>query len=152
MDFCLCWRFLCDCDDVKCFTDWCSSAAHTSFILRDLCPLLVSDIMHGPSLLSDFSWFQWDFNVLLYMFRYWFPAGSSNSLSVHLLWGDELTDALWHRSGTPSSDWEVAEVTMSSPVKFYVSHFNHSHNQIFFINSVIQINTLFLHHSREAAS
>lgn len=66
------------------------------------------------------------FHVLLCMFRYWFPAGSSNSLSVHLLWGEELTDALWHRSGTPSSDWEVAEVTVSSPVKFYVSHFSRS--------------------------
>lgn len=73
---------------------------------------------HRPTLLSD-----GEFNVLLDMFRYWFPAGSSNILGVHVLRSGELTDALWHRSGAPSSGWEVAEVTVSSPAEFHVSCF-----------------------------
>ncbi|XP_039670520.1 MAM and LDL-receptor class A domain-containing protein 1 [Perca fluviatilis] len=53
-------------------------------------------------------------------FWYWIPAGSSNSLAVHVLWSGELNDALWQRSGAPSSGWEVSEVTVSSPANYYV--------------------------------
>ncbi|XP_054624893.1 MAM and LDL-receptor class A domain-containing protein 1 [Dunckerocampus dactyliophorus] len=43
--------------------------------------------------------------------RFWYrlPAGSANMLSVHVRSG-EVGDAIWQRSGAPSSDWEVAEV------------------------------------------
>lgn len=77
-----------------------------------------SAITNRPTLLSDE-----EFKVLLNMFRYWLPAGSSNILAVHVLRSGELDDALWHRSGAPSSGWEVAEVTVSSPAKFHVSCF-----------------------------
>lgn len=70
-----------------------------------------------PKLLSDD-----DFKVLLNMFRYWLPAESDN-LAIHVLWSGQLRDALWQRSGAPSSAWEVAEVTVSSPAKFNVSCF-----------------------------
>nr|XP_020490862.1 MAM and LDL-receptor class A domain-containing protein 1-like isoform X1 [Labrus bergylta] len=53
-------------------------------------------------------------------FWYWLPAGLSNSFSVHVMRNAETGDALWHRSGSPSTGWEVAEVTVSSPAKFYV--------------------------------
>ncbi|XP_044077011.1 MAM and LDL-receptor class A domain-containing protein 1 isoform X2 [Siniperca chuatsi] len=53
-------------------------------------------------------------------FWYWLPAGLSNILAVHVLWSGDLSDALWQRSGAPSPGWEVAEVTVSSPAKFYV--------------------------------
>ncbi|XP_041658947.1 MAM and LDL-receptor class A domain-containing protein 1 [Cheilinus undulatus] len=53
-------------------------------------------------------------------FWYWLPAGPSHSLSVHMMLNGETGDALWQRSGAPTSDWEVAEVTVSSPTKFYV--------------------------------
>lgn len=75
-------------------------------------------ITHMYTLLSDK-----DFNMyLLHLVRYWLPAGSSNILAVHVLWSGEQGDALWQRSGAPSTGWEVAEVTVSSPVKFHVSH------------------------------
>lgn len=60
-------------------------------------------------------------------FRYWIPAGPSHSLSVHVMRSGETGDALWQRSGAPSSGWEVAEVTVASPAKFYVSMV-YSHN------------------------
>ncbi|XP_038573588.1 MAM and LDL-receptor class A domain-containing protein 1 [Micropterus salmoides] len=53
-------------------------------------------------------------------FWYWLPAGPSDILAVHVLRSGELGDALWQRSGAPSSGWEVAEVTVSSPAKFHV--------------------------------
>nr|XP_057907663.1 MAM and LDL-receptor class A domain-containing protein 1-like [Doryrhamphus excisus] len=52
-------------------------------------------------------------------FWYWLPAGSANMLSVHVRSG-QVGDALWQRSGPPSSDWEVAEVTVFWPTKFNV--------------------------------
>lgn len=76
-------------------------------------------ITHMYTLLSDA-----DFNVyLLHLFRHWLPAGSSDILAVHVLWSGEQGDALWQRSGVPSTGWEVSEVTVSSPPKFHVSHF-----------------------------
>ncbi|XP_058498690.1 MAM and LDL-receptor class A domain-containing protein 2 isoform X1 [Solea solea] len=53
-------------------------------------------------------------------FWYWLPAGSSNSLAVHVLQSGLQGEALWQRSGASFTDWEVAEVTVSSPVKFRV--------------------------------
>ncbi|XP_067330349.1 MAM and LDL-receptor class A domain-containing protein 2 [Channa argus] len=53
-------------------------------------------------------------------FWYWLPAESSNGLSIHLLLNGEESEALWERSGVPSTDWEVAQVTVSSPAKFHV--------------------------------
>ncbi|KAK2822608.1 hypothetical protein Q5P01_022673 [Channa striata] len=53
-------------------------------------------------------------------FWYWLPAESANGLSIHVLLNGELGAALWERSGLPSTGWEVAEVTVSSPVKFHV--------------------------------
>ncbi|KAF7668436.1 hypothetical protein LDENG_00014610 [Lucifuga dentata] len=54
-------------------------------------------------------------------FWYWLPVDSSNFLAVHvLLQSGEQGDALWQCSGVPSIGWEVAEVTVSSPAKFYV--------------------------------
>lgn len=53
--------------------------------------------------------------------RYWLSAGSSDSLSVHVLLNGELGPALWSLSGATSDSWEVAEVTVSSPSKFRVS-------------------------------
>ncbi|XP_018531715.2 MAM and LDL-receptor class A domain-containing protein 1 [Lates calcarifer] len=55
------------------------------------------------------------------LFWYWSPAGSSNSLAVHVLRNWEQGDALWQRSGAPSTGWEAAEVTVSSPPKFRVA-------------------------------
>ncbi|XP_034411292.1 MAM and LDL-receptor class A domain-containing protein 2 [Cyclopterus lumpus] len=52
-------------------------------------------------------------------FWYWIPAGSG-ILGVHVLWSGEVGDALWERSGAPSSNWELAEVTVSSPGNFHV--------------------------------
>nr|XP_020447005.1 MAM and LDL-receptor class A domain-containing protein 1-like isoform X2 [Monopterus albus] len=54
-------------------------------------------------------------------FWYWLPADSSNSLAVHVLRSGELGEALWQRSGAPSTGWEVAEVTVSSPANFRVA-------------------------------
>ncbi|XP_071348966.1 MAM and LDL-receptor class A domain-containing protein 2 isoform X2 [Trachinotus anak] len=54
-------------------------------------------------------------------FWYWLPAGSSNDLTVHVLRSGEQDYALWKRSGAPSTGWEVAEVTVSSPAKFRVA-------------------------------
>lgn len=51
-------------------------------------------------------------------FWYWFPAESSNVLTVHVLRSGDLGDALW--SGVSSKGWEVAEVTLSSPAKYHV--------------------------------
>lgn len=65
----------------------------------------------------------------LFLFRYWLPSGSSDSLTVHVLRSGELSDALWQQSGVLSSSWEVAEVTVSSPTEFKVSCVNES--QIF---------------------
>ncbi|XP_041849179.1 MAM and LDL-receptor class A domain-containing protein 2 [Melanotaenia boesemani] len=53
-------------------------------------------------------------------FWYWLSTDSSNTLSVHVLRSGELGNALWQRPGSPSTGWEVAEVTFSSPAKFYV--------------------------------
>lgn len=61
--------------------------------------------------------------MFFWMFRYWFPGETSNTLGVHVLRSGELSAALWHRSGAPSSGWEVAEVTVSSPGEFHVSCF-----------------------------
>ena len=77
-------------------------------------------IEHIYTLLSDT---QFKVVCLLYLFRYWLPAGPSNTLSVHVLQNFELGEALWLRSGMPSLGWEVAEVTVSYPVKFHVSWF-----------------------------
>lgn len=77
-------------------------------------------ITHIYTLLSDT---QFKVVYLLYLFRYWLPAGPSNTLSVHVLQNLELGEALWLRSGTPSLGWEVAEVTVSYPAKFHVSWF-----------------------------
>lgn len=54
-------------------------------------------------------------------FWYWLSAGSSDSLSVHILLNGDLGPALWDLSGAPSHSWEVAEVTISSPSKFRVA-------------------------------
>ncbi|XP_078791082.1 MAM and LDL-receptor class A domain-containing protein 1 isoform X3 [Oryzias latipes] len=54
-------------------------------------------------------------------FWYWLPADPSNSLTVHVQRGGESGDALWQRPGSPSTGWEVAEVTVSSPATFYVA-------------------------------
>uniref|UniRef100_A0AAQ5YK66 MAM domain-containing protein n=1 Tax=Amphiprion ocellaris TaxID=80972 RepID=A0AAQ5YK66_AMPOC len=54
-------------------------------------------------------------------FWYWLSAESSNTLAVHVLRNAvELDEALWQRHGAPSAGWEVAEVTVSSPTKYYV--------------------------------
>ncbi|XP_074507832.1 MAM and LDL-receptor class A domain-containing protein 1 [Sebastes fasciatus] len=53
-------------------------------------------------------------------FWYWIPAGPSNILGMHVLRSGEPGDTLWQRSGVPSSGWEVAEVTVSSPANFHV--------------------------------
>lgn len=55
--------------------------------------------------------------------RYWLPAEFTNDISIHVLRSGVLSEALWGRSGAPSTDWEVAEVTVSSPAKFRVSSF-----------------------------
>lgn len=55
------------------------------------------------------------------VFRYWLSAGTSDSLSVHILQNGELSPALWHLSGAPCDSWDVAEVTISSPAKFRAS-------------------------------
>ncbi|XP_073714301.1 apical endosomal glycoprotein [Misgurnus anguillicaudatus] len=54
-------------------------------------------------------------------FWYWLSAGSSDSLSVHILLNGELGPELWYLSGAPSDSWEIAEVTVSSPSKFRVA-------------------------------
>ncbi|XP_026169194.1 MAM and LDL-receptor class A domain-containing protein 2 [Mastacembelus armatus] len=54
-------------------------------------------------------------------FWYWLPAVFSNSIAVHVLKNEEPGDVLWQRSGVPSTGWEVAEVTVSSPAKFHVA-------------------------------
>ncbi|KAM8850746.1 MAM and LDL-receptor class A domain-containing protein 1 isoform 2-T2 [Spinachia spinachia] len=53
-------------------------------------------------------------------FWYWIPEGSSNTLGVHVLLTGEVREELWQRSGAASSNWELAEVTVSSPGNFYV--------------------------------
>ncbi|XP_034039515.1 MAM and LDL-receptor class A domain-containing protein 1-like isoform X2 [Thalassophryne amazonica] len=53
-------------------------------------------------------------------FWYWLPPDSSNDLEVLVLRSGTYYDAFWQRSGAPSSGWEVAEVTVSSPEKFHV--------------------------------
>ncbi|XP_077378927.1 MAM and LDL-receptor class A domain-containing protein 1 isoform X1 [Festucalex cinctus] len=69
--------------------------------------------------------------------RFWYrlPAGASNMLSVHVRSG-EVGEALWQRSGAPSLDWEVAEVTVFWPTKFNVA-FRASHEPG--INSTVQL-------------
>ncbi|KAM4557404.1 apical endosomal glycoprotein [Fundulus diaphanus] len=54
--------------------------------------------------------------------RFWYmlSAEASSKLSVHVLRSGQLGDALWRGSGFPSTNWEVAEVTVSSPAHFYV--------------------------------
>ena len=86
-----------------------------------MCSLLVSLVLpYVYTLLSDAYLMVVH---LLYLFRYWIPAGSSNILAVHLLRSEELEDALWQRSEAPSAGWEVAEVTVSSPAQFRVGSF-----------------------------
>lgn len=53
--------------------------------------------------------------------RYRLSSGSGDSLSVHVYLNGELSPALWSVSGAPSTGWEVAEVTVSSPAKFRVN-------------------------------
>ncbi|TWW73586.1 LDL-receptor class A domain-containing protein 2 Skeletal organic matrix MAM and [Takifugu flavidus] len=53
-------------------------------------------------------------------FWYWLPAGSTDSLTMHVLRSGQLSIVLWKQSGVVSSSWEVAEVTVSSPVEFKV--------------------------------
>ncbi|XP_047444387.1 MAM and LDL-receptor class A domain-containing protein 2 isoform X2 [Mugil cephalus] len=53
-------------------------------------------------------------------FWYWLTETSSNVLSIHVLRNGELGNALWQRHGAPSTGWEVAEVTVSSPANFHV--------------------------------
>ncbi|XP_019751859.1 MAM and LDL-receptor class A domain-containing protein 2 [Hippocampus comes] len=69
--------------------------------------------------------------------RFWYrlPAGASHTLSVHV-WSGVLGEALWQRSGAPSSDWEVAEVTAFWPTKFNVV-FRASH--VPGVNSTVQL-------------
>lgn len=71
------------------------------------------------------------------MSRYWLPAGSSDNLTMHILWNDNLTPALWQQSGVFSSSWEVAEVTVSAPTKYKVSGVN---------NTQIQLHSLTISH------
>ncbi|TNM98369.1 hypothetical protein fugu_014615 [Takifugu bimaculatus] len=60
-------------------------------------------------------------------FWYWLPAGSTDSLTMHVLRSGQLSIVLWKQSGVVSSSWEVAEVTVSSPVEFkVVLQTNHS--------------------------
>lgn len=59
--------------------------------------------------------------ISLFMFRYWLPAGSTDSLTMHVLRNGQLSDVLWKQSGVASSSWEVAEVPVSSPVEFKVT-------------------------------
>ncbi|KAI4891478.1 hypothetical protein NFI96_023830, partial [Prochilodus magdalenae] len=54
-------------------------------------------------------------------FWYWLAAGPSDSLSVHVYLNGELGPALWSLSGAPSTGWDLAEVTVSSPSKFRVA-------------------------------
>ncbi|XP_055359914.1 MAM and LDL-receptor class A domain-containing protein 2 isoform X2 [Betta splendens] len=54
-------------------------------------------------------------------FWYWLPEGHFNNLSVHVVRHEEESEALWERSGAPSTHWEVAEVTVSSAAKFHVA-------------------------------
>ncbi|XP_028297170.1 MAM and LDL-receptor class A domain-containing protein 2 isoform X2 [Gouania willdenowi] len=54
--------------------------------------------------------------------RFWYllPESHSNTFSIHVLQNGELGEALWLRHGAPSKGWEVAEVTVSSPLNFNV--------------------------------
>ncbi|KAK1787196.1 hypothetical protein P4O66_017048 [Electrophorus voltai] len=54
-------------------------------------------------------------------FWYWLSAGSGDSLSVHVYLNGELGPILWVLSGAPSTGWDIAEVTVSSPSKFRVA-------------------------------
>ncbi|KAG9273992.1 MAM and LDL-receptor class A domain-containing protein 2-like [Astyanax mexicanus] len=54
-------------------------------------------------------------------FWYWLSASPADSLAVHVYLNGELGRALWSLSGVPSTGWEVAEVTVSSPSKFRVA-------------------------------
>lgn len=65
-----------------------------------------------------------------FMCRYWLPAGSSDSLTVHVLSNSELSEALWQHSGVVSSSWEVAEVSVSSYTHFKVSGVNKTQVQL----------------------
>lgn len=100
----------------------------------EVAQLLTPEVTSATEICVRFWWVQcchhtlytqlWDedFNVyLLYLSRYWIPAGPSNNLAVHVLRSGEPGQALWKRSGAPSSGWEVAEVTVSSPAPFNVS-------------------------------
>ncbi|XP_037401783.1 MAM and LDL-receptor class A domain-containing protein 1 isoform X2 [Pygocentrus nattereri] len=54
-------------------------------------------------------------------FWYWLAAGPKDSLTVHVYLNGELGPALWSLSGAPSTGWDLAEVTVSSPSKFRVA-------------------------------
>ncbi|KAI5627922.1 MAM and LDL-receptor class A domain-containing protein 1 [Silurus asotus] len=54
-------------------------------------------------------------------FWYRLSAEPADFLSVHVYLNGELGPVLWSRSGVPSTGWEVAEVTISSPAKFRVA-------------------------------
>lgn len=73
------------------------------------------------------------------MFRYWLPAGSSDSLTVHVLLNGELSGALWQHSGVLSSGWEVAEVNVSSHAEFRVSGVNNTQIQSRVLPSFIPV-------------
>lgn len=112
-------RFLHDCFQLKLQTAWSGRPSFSSLLLflRDVCSVLVSSVRPGHWRRSRSVWF---FNAALMFHRYWLPADSSNSLSVHVQRDGEPGDALWRRPGSPSTGWEVAEVTVSSPARFYV--------------------------------
>ncbi|KAL6103987.1 uncharacterized protein ACO6RY_13812 [Pungitius sinensis] len=52
-------------------------------------------------------------------FWYWIPEGSSDTLGVHVLLGGDVRE-VWQRSGATTLNWELAEVTVSSPGNFHV--------------------------------
>ncbi|XP_028283475.1 MAM and LDL-receptor class A domain-containing protein 2 [Parambassis ranga] len=53
-------------------------------------------------------------------FWYWLPVDSSDIFAIHVLRSGDVGKALWQRHGAPSTGWEVAEVTVSSPANFHV--------------------------------
>lgn len=123
LSFC---RFLCDCEWNRHRGNH-SSTSHTWFKPNnwDVCSFLVSAFTHWLTLANHGKW-----NMFLFMYRYWLPAGSSDSLTVHVLLNSELSEALWQQSGVLSSSWEVAEVSVSSYTEFKVSGVNNTQIQL----------------------
>lgn len=85
---------------------------------------------------------------VVYFFRYRLTDGSSNTLSVHVVRGEEQGEALWTRSGAPSAGWEVAEVTVSSPAEFRVSRFPRNTHVNLQLNKCLQSTSQFTFLSR----